>query len=861
MSCRHITFARPCARSPGARRFASDERPRFRHGGGIRRLGFPLIALLAALVAAPAGAGDNNKKPSWLNQTEWNFLASQKKIVLAPDPDFAPIEWIDADGVYKGLAADYVRIVEKKLGIDFEVVNLNAWDAVLDAAQNKQVDLLPAAADTAARRSYLLFSTPHLVLPGVIIVRAQVQGVLSLADFKGKRVAVVKDYVWHEHLARDHKDIHLAPVENLKVGLKMVSLGEADAIVATLPVAIHYIEESGISNLRVAAETGYFTRLSFATRIDWPLLSSVIEKTLAQISSEERSALQRKWMGLRADQKPIWESEQFKQVATIVGALGVLLVAGGAASNLLLRRAVRARTAELRASEQRLTDFAEASSDWLWEMDADLAFTFISPKFQDITGIDLPSLIGKQRRDVIVDVIGQVSADEHMETLRRREPFRDFRYETRNKEGRATYLSISGRPVFAADGTFVGYRGTGADLTREFALRSALAKAEEHVRQTQKMDAIGQLTGGIAHDFNNILNIIGGNIELATRRVGNDGKLQKHLDSALRGVERCANLTRQLLAFARRQPLEPRVVDVNALIARMGEMLGRTVGENIRLDTILADDLAYGIFDASQLEHAILNLVVNARDAMPNGGRVAIETRNIELDAEDCARNPEAIPGRYVKIIVSDDGMGISADVLARVFEPFFTTKDVGKGTGLGLAMVYGFVKQSGGHVTMDSAVGRGTTVALYLPRAPAGAAVETVVENRDSDAQGGTGTILVVEDNDDLREFVTTVLKSLGYDVHAAADGPAAVRLAATLAGLDALLTDVVLPGGMNGPEVAAAIGKMHPAAGLLYMSGYSENAITGRGGLVPEAPLLDKPFTVAEMLRAIQAALARAG
>jgi signal transduction histidine kinase/DNA-binding response OmpR family regulator len=371
---------------------------------------------------------------------------------------------------------------------------------------------------------------------------------------------------------------------------------------------------------------------------------------------------------------------------------------------------------------------------------------------------------------------------------------------------------------------------------------------EEVLRQAQKMEAVGQLTGGVAHDFNNLLTIITGNMDMALRAVDAEGgspKLRRAIGNAQKGAERAAALTQRLLAFSRRQPLAPKALDADKLILGMSEMLKRTLGETIQLETVRAPGLWRLEADPNQLESALLNLAVNARDAMPNGGKLTIETANARLDEHYSAGHAEVAPGDYVVIAVSDTGTGMSRETVARVFEPFFTTKEVGKGTGLGLSMVYGFVKQSGGHVKIYSEEGDGTAVKIYLPRLLG----ETVEEEDAVVSAGAPGsqeeTILVVEDDDDVRAYTVEILRELGYRVLEAHDGPAALRLIERPdVVIDLVFTDVVMPV-MSGRELVDAAHAIRPHLRVLYTSGYTRNAIVHGGRLDPGVQIIAKPFT----------------
>ena len=383
-------------------------------------------------------------------------------------------------------------------------------------------------------------------------------------------------------------------------------------------------------------------------------------------------------------------------------------------------------------------------------------------------------------------------------------------------------------------------------VAREIAER---AKAEEQLRQAQKMEAIGQLTGGVAHDFNNLLTVIIGNLELLQRHAaqGSYGRLGRFADNAMLGARRAATLTQRLLAFARRQPLEPRPVDANHLVLGMFDLLARTLGESITVDTVLANDLWKVEADANQLENALLNLVVNARDAMPDGGRLRIETTNVCID-DDAARDAgDAAPGAYARIAVTDTGAGMPPEVRDRVFEPFFTTKPTGHGTGLGLSQVYGFVHQSGGFVTLESEPGQGTTVRIHLPRLAAESVAVEAVPSAAPEMRGGE-TILVVEDNPDVREYTTLLLREMGHEVLAAEDAPAALLLLTRHPQITLLLSDIGLPG-MNGRELAEHALGLRPDLKVLFVSGYARQAIVHHGRLDPGVQMLAKPFTYGEL------------
>jgi PAS domain S-box-containing protein len=394
-------------------------------------------------------------------------------------------------------------------------------------------------------------------------------------------------------------------------------------------------------------------------------------------------------------------------------------------------------------------------------------------------------------------------------------------------------------------------RELNATLEQQVADRTAqLQEKEQALRQSQKMEAVGQLTGGIAHDFNNLLQVILGNLESLQRHLpGDSGRLQRAANQAVNGARRAAALTQRLLAFSRRQPLDPKPIDVNSLVQGSSDLMHRTLGETIAIETVLGAGLWRVEVDPNELEAALLNLAVNARDAMPEGGKLTIETVNTHIDQAYAASHTEVLTGQYVAICISDTGVGMTVATVNQAFEPFFTTKPVGKGTGLGLSQVYGFVKQSGGHVKIYSEVGQGTTVKLYLPRL---LTEPVAIESLESTlpAEGSTEeTILVVEDDDDVRANSVESLREIGYRVIEAHDGPSALRLLERQMRVDLLFSDVVLPGGLTGAQVSAQARAMRPDLKVLFTTGYARNAIIHHGRLDKGVHLITKPFTLNDL------------
>lgn len=499
---------------------------------------------------------------------------------------------------------------------------------------------------------------------------------------------------------------------------------------------------------------------------------------------------------------------------------------------------------ELRESEEKYHNLVEAMNEGLGVTDLNSRFTYVNPAFVNMLGYSRHEMVGHHLTEFVAPDHKALMAKKIMQ----RHTGQDTRYEQYemvwvSKTGRRVTTLISPKGLFDPDGRLIGGFGVLTDITER-------KRLEEQLRQSQKMEAVGLLAGGIAHDFNNLLTAINGFAELMRRQLEPDEPLYELTDKILNSGRRAADLVRQLLAFSRKQILEPQVLDLNHVVSRLESMLRRVISEDIELETRLAPDLWPVQVDPTQIEQVVINLAVNARDAMPTGGTLTIETANLTLDgAAITSQQLEAKPGDYARLIVRDTGMGISETVQTRIFEPFFTTKEVGQGTGLGLATVYGIVKQSGGHIQVSSRPGQGATFTVYLPRAD-GELAPSPLQKGLSHLPRGTETILIVEDNPDVRDLLVRTLRPQGYSILEAGDGVEALRLAEAHRGeIHLLLSDVVMPN-MSGNLLAERLADIRPQAKTLFTTGYAEDAIAHYGLLHPDIPLLQKPFAAQTLL-----------
>lgn len=518
---------------------------------------------------------------------------------------------------------------------------------------------------------------------------------------------------------------------------------------------------------------------------------------------------------------------------------------------------------QLKLNEAKLNAYAKAASDWFWETNSNLEITSISDRFFELSGKRAGGVIGRPLVELSThrEMNGSQQTDLR-DIIETRVAFREHAISLKRADGTIVYASISGLPYFSEDGRFLGYRGIGTDQTSLVKSEMERQRLSDDLQHSQKLRVVGQISSGISHDFNNLLAVIMGNLELIKLEGKLSKKARNFLGLAIDATHRGAQLTRRLLAYSRQQQLVPRTLNPGQLLFDLEALLRRSVGENVSMELVVGGGLWRCRADVQELETVLLNLAINARDAMPGGGKLTVEVFNARLDPTYALAEGGVEPGQYVCFALTDNGCGMDKETQDKVFEPYFTTKPVGEGSGLGLAMAYGFAKQSNGHIKIYSEPDRGTTIKLYLPRTSKTAMVELedVSQLQDLDRLKGIH-ILIVEDQLEVRQTIRAQLENLGCTITEASNANEAIQRCEQEAQFDILLLDVILPGNRNGGDLSARLQQLVPNAQIVHMSGYTENSVIHNGQVEDPYDLVQKPFSGGELAIRLIAALEKSG
>ena len=819
----------------------------------VSRNFFPILLLLITATAGFCLAGCRVKDPLTPEERAW-LKENDGKIIVNNESGWPPIIDTDKDGNSWGIVLDFQKLLEDKLNFRFKMDRPDTWENFMERFRRGEIDVNNNLQENPGRSEHFLFTKPYVEIPNAIIVRKEVDGSLNLGGMHGMTIAVTKNFAVHEYIRKNHAHLKLLPLENDMQCLLEVSTRNADAAVVNLAVASFIIERKGISNLRVAGCAEYVNALGFASRKDLPVLHDILEKGLGLITPSERDAIFRKWISL--DYLPFYRNRTFLilagSTAAAVTAVFVLVLLW----NRSLKRQVNARTASiesmntrlreevlerkqaeenLRASHERFITVLDSIDAAVYAADMETHEILFMNKYmkdcfgRDMTGETCWQVFRGERspcshctNDRLVDSGGN--------------PVGVVVWKDRNPITGKDYVNYD-RAIEWTDGRMVRLQ-ISTDI-------SELTRMEEQLQQARKMESVGRLAGGIAHDFNNMLSIISGNAEMVLEDIDPRDPIVSNLREIQRAAQRSTDLTRQLLAFARKQAIVPKVLDLNETIDGMLDMLQRLIGEDIDLAWLPNMDLWPIKMDPSQVVQVLTNLCVNARDSIEGIGTITVVSSNVVVDDDPCLGHERVEPGQYVMLGVSDTGAGMAGETVDKIFEPFFSTKDFGKGTGLGLATVYGIVKQNNGFINVSSEVGKGTAFKILFPRFGAEEDRPPPAPPPADKEMGGGGTLLLVEDEKGILRMTATMLERLGYKVLAASSPSEAVRIAGSYPDdIRLLMTDVVMPE-MSGKDMADILLRSYPGLKCLFMSGYTDNVIAHHGVLDEDIHFINKPFS----------------
>jgi PAS domain S-box-containing protein len=809
------------------------------------------------------------------------------RLIYGGDDDFPPYEYLDASGRPQGFNVRLVSLLAQRAGYQLEI-RLQAWRDTLNQFERGQIDLITAAWSESRAQRYAYLPQVWTLRQAVIFPAGRERYPTSMADLGNEIVAIEERSVVHEMLAAlpEVQRPVLVPLKGQREGLALVRRGEATATAGNALTLRHFLAQGGSQAVAEVLVKSIPYHL-VTRRGHEATLAPIASAFDAARASGELNALVESYL-VAPPGEGGWR--QYLDYVLGGGAAVLLLVLGVGAWNWSLRRQVRERTRDLtraqenlerrvvertqalaqanraleadvlerrrteealRRSQARLGAAIRGARLSFWEFKVKCETVEVDPEVMAAFGYAPDDFANRAGWSSVVHpddlpVLERAFADH----LHGRTPFVELEFRLRTRDGGWRWAGLDGR-VTARDES--GAPSHIAGIVRDVTDRKRL---EGQLLQAQRLDGLGRLAGGVAHDFNNLLTAMLGHVELLQQETPDDDPRQDDLREIAEAGARASTLTRQLLAFARRQPVAARDVDLNVLVGGLERLLRRLLGEDVELRTELADGLWAVRVDPGQLEQVVLNLAVNGRDAMPRGGTLVIATRNVDL-SHDVSPEAQALPpGAYVRLAVTDTGTGIDAADLHHIFEPFFTTKEFGKGTGLGLATTYGIATQAGGTVTVRSTPGVGTEFAVWLPARPvvvvpaaAGAVHDAPVQVR------GRETILVAEDEPQVRALVSNVLRGQGYTVLAGASGPEALAAARAHAGpIHLLVTDVVMPQ-MSGPQLAEALVRERPEVPVIFMSGYPDRT-EGRG-IPAHVPMVQKPFSLADFTRRVRAVL----
>ena len=777
------------------------------------------------------------------------YAVVNNEIIFGGEAAYPPFEWQE-EGHPEGFNIELEDTVAA-IGQYRAEHRLGNWPEMIQALEDGTIDVLPMFV-SEGRQEKFIFSSPFYFVSHAIYASPDVDKISSLAALSGQRLVVEALSYAHDRMSIEHPNAVIVLAENTLDALQKIENGQADYAVLAFPIATRLINKNNMDIARTGPPfwpRGY----AFAVRKDRPELAKWIEDSLnLAIGTGAYNQVYENWKNeLEPHQTSL--SDILKNTAIILIPLLVVAVFGYIWS-WSLKRQVKMKTQEV-LDQLMLTEEAESqvvqkdaifkalvksSPNTILITGSDGVINFANEKATNLFGWNRDELIGTKLESLVPYSNCVMSPQASIQ------PDKSESNDAQNLEKTIKTYTKSGEEVdveFTLTPISLKNENFNVVLIKDVTEK---LKIESHLRQSQKMEAIGQLTGGVAHDFNNLLGVIIGNLDLLSSMYPDDDKAQKRINGALKASLSGAELTKRLLAFARKQTLNPQVIDVGAILEEMVPILERTLKGEVELKIQIPQNLSKTFIDIGEFENVILNMAINARDAMPKGGTFTIEVEDIDIDEDFVRTNDENLsPGQFIHITLSDTGSGMPDEVMKHIFEPFFTTKEKGKGTGLGLAMAHGFVKQSRGLMKVYSEEGVGTTFHLYLPVADEGNEVNANSQTVEPEAlQGGDETILIVDDEADLADIASAYLDGLGYKTLVVYSGEAAIDLLAEHSEIRLVLTDIIMPGGMDGIELHQHIHEAYPDVKVVYASGFSADALTNKRGHEMKADLVQKPY-----------------
>jgi len=813
--------------------------------------------------------GESEGRGKFLTKQELAWLDNHPVIRLAPDPQFQPIEFIDENGNYSGIGADFVKLLEQKLGIKFEIVVCADWDEVISRTRKREVDVLNAVVRTPEREAFLTFPPPYLTLPSVILVQKNVSETLTLEKLKGMHIVMVSGYGYVDLIRHRYPDIRIELVSDLKTALRKVSFSMADAFVGDLATASYCIESQGIINLKIAGETDPPNISGFAVRSDWPELVRILDKGISQISEKERSRIMQKWIYLETEPKI---SAQQLQNLILLSVLGIILLSTGFLLwNLMLKRVVQNRTKDLQRevkerklaetallrSEKRFRALAETSPLAIYmSVGIEQRGVYMNAAFTRLFGYtldEIPSISDwwplaypdEENRESLKEE-WQSKVSTAIESKTEIDPMEVV---VTCKDGSKKNISWGFISIGEENWAF------GMDLTERVQQDRKRALLEAQLHQAQKMEAMGALAGGIAHDFNNILAAILGNAELALLQLSENPGASQKIKQVVQASYRARDLIKQILAFSRKEQTQEAPIELYPVIREALELLRASIPATINMEEDLDSHCGVILADPIQIHQVVMNLCTNAAQSMEeNGGILRIELKAVQLDQKDLEDASNMNPGRYARLSVKDNGKGIEKQYLDRIFDPFFTTKEVGKGSGMGLAVVTGIVKNCGAMIRVSSQNGTGTSFHVYFPLLE-----EYIIpENRKSEnLSTGNERILVVDDEKTIINIISQYLEQMGYQVTAFTNSQEAFEVfRSNPFSFDLILTDQTMPG-LTGDKLARLALEIRPEIPVILCSGYSSRISTERARNMGIREFLMKPVTMKKLSQIVRTAL----